>query len=83
MNCPTCDNKDSKVIDSRAVFNTIRRRRECLKCKERYTTREYIMGDPEFIAMKEVGQIINIAITQLEEARNKSYAIARGEINVG
>jgi transcriptional repressor NrdR len=35
MNCPVC-NSDTKVIDSRGV----RRRRECLKCAQRFSTIE-------------------------------------------
>ena len=34
MKCPFCGNIDSKVIDSRpSDNNTIKRRRECEKCK--------------------------------------------------
>ena len=42
MRCPFCPFEESKVIDSRLVTegNEIRRRRECLKCGERWTTFE-------------------------------------------
>lgn len=41
MKCPICDFADSKVIDSRPTDNGgIRRRRECLNCKNRFTTYE-------------------------------------------
>lgn len=42
MYCPFCNTPDSKVIDSRLVGdgNQIRRRRECIGCKERFTTYE-------------------------------------------
>lgn len=41
MKCPYCDNK-TQVIDSRnnATDDVVRRRRECLKCKRRFTTHE-------------------------------------------
>ena len=42
MNCPYCDHKDSKVTDKRESPEGIRRRRECLKCKKRFTTYEKI-----------------------------------------
>lgn len=44
MNCPFCHNPDSKVIDSRELQEgeMIRRRRECEKCAERFTTYERI-----------------------------------------
>lgn len=42
MHCPFCSATETKVIDSRLVGegNQIRRRRECLECKERFTTYE-------------------------------------------
>jgi transcriptional repressor NrdR len=42
MHCPFCSDEDTKVIDSRLVAdgNQVRRRRECLGCRERYTTYE-------------------------------------------
>ncbi len=44
MKCPKCLFEDTKVIDSREVDEkkAIRRRRECLKCKHRYTTYEKV-----------------------------------------
>jgi transcriptional repressor NrdR len=42
MYCPFCNANDTKVTDSRLIRenNQIRRRRECLDCKERFTTYE-------------------------------------------
>ena len=42
MRCPYCGFAESKVIDSRPTeeSNSIRRRRECLKCQKRFTTYE-------------------------------------------
>lgn len=42
MHCPFCATDDTKVIDSRLVAegDQVRRRRECLSCKERFTTYE-------------------------------------------
>ncbi len=42
MHCPFCDAADTKVIDSRLANegNSVRRRRECLTCSERFTTFE-------------------------------------------
>ncbi len=42
MKCPFCADPDTKVIDSRLIGegNQIRRRRECIKCSERFTTYE-------------------------------------------
>ncbi len=42
MQCPYCDNEDTRVIDSRLSEgkDAIRRRRECLTCEKRFTTYE-------------------------------------------
>lgn len=42
MHCPFCGAADSKVIDSRLVADgsQVRRRRECVECRERFTTFE-------------------------------------------
>ena len=42
MKCPYCDNLESKVLDSRLSkeMDTMRRRRECLKCGKRFSTAE-------------------------------------------
>ncbi len=42
MRCPFCGVNDTRVIDSRLASDgsQVRRRRECSKCKERYTTFE-------------------------------------------
>ncbi len=44
MKCPFCSHTEDKVIDSRSSNEgkSVRRRRECLKCKKRFTTYEYI-----------------------------------------
>ena len=44
MKCPFCENPDSKVIDSRLSNegDMIRRRRECEKCNQRFTTYERV-----------------------------------------
>ena len=40
MKCVYCGNKSTKVVDKRDVESSTRRRRECLKCKKRFTTYE-------------------------------------------
>ena len=44
MKCPFCNYQDTKVIDSRDTNEnkSIRRRRECEKCKARFSTYEHI-----------------------------------------
>ena len=42
MKCPSCHHQDTKVLDSRVTSDglVIRRRRECLKCGFRFSTKE-------------------------------------------
>lgn len=44
MKCPFCQSDNDRVIDSRSSQDgfAIRRRRECLSCKRRYTTYERV-----------------------------------------
>ena len=42
MQCPYCGHADSRVVDTRTTSDGIRRRRECLSCKKRFTTYEQI-----------------------------------------
>ncbi len=48
MRCPFCGTPDSKVIDSRSKSDgkVVRRRRECIACKRRFTTKEYVEENP-------------------------------------
>ncbi len=42
MQCPYCGHPDSRVVDTRATGESIRRRRECQSCHKRFTTYEQI-----------------------------------------
>ncbi|MDR1300250.1 MAG: transcriptional regulator NrdR [Candidatus Nomurabacteria bacterium] len=42
MHCPKCGCKDSKVVESRDTGEAVRRRRQCLKCRHRYSTYERV-----------------------------------------
>ncbi len=55
MKCPYCEHSESKVIDSRESKNglRIRRRRECLACKKRFTTYEKVEEIPYMIIKKD------------------------------
>lgn len=55
MICPFCDHFDNKVIDSRAARDgeVIRRRRECLSCKRRFTTYERIEANLPVVVKKD------------------------------
>ena len=54
MLCPFCECKESKVLDSRHIDATsIRRRRECEKCRKRFTTYEKIELIPVMVIKKD------------------------------
>lgn len=55
MRCPFCGFLESKVIDSRESKNgiAIRRRRECLSCKRRFTTYEKLEEIPYMVVKKD------------------------------
>ncbi len=57
MKCPFCGSIEDKVIDSRAGKDgdVIRRRRECLKCGERFTSYERV-EDPLPMVVKKDGR---------------------------
>jgi transcriptional repressor NrdR len=53
MRCPRCQHEDTKVIDSRTSGDSIRRRRECLECGERFTTHERLEQRVPWIVKKD------------------------------
>ncbi|MCR4410367.1 MAG: transcriptional regulator NrdR [Candidatus Saccharicenans sp.] len=55
MRCPYCGFLESKVIDSRESQKgmSIRRRRECLSCKKRFTTYERLEQLPYMVVKKD------------------------------
>ncbi len=55
MRCPFCGHDDSKVIDSRPTDEgvAIRRRRECIKCTQRFTTYEKVESLPIVVIKKD------------------------------
>ena len=56
MKCPYCGNMGDKVVDSRESKegDVIRRRRQCLGCGKRFTSRERI-EDIEYRVVKKDG----------------------------
>lgn len=54
MRCPFCNAEDTRVIDSRPTEDfSIRRRRECDNCHNRFTTYEKIEQTPIFVIKKD------------------------------
>ena len=55
MQCPTCQNTDSRVLESRSADSgkSVRRRRECLNCSFRFTTYERVETMPISVIKKD------------------------------
>ncbi len=55
MTCPFCGNKQDRVVDSRESRegDAIRRRRQCLKCRRRFTSYERIDEVPYMVVKKD------------------------------
>jgi len=72
MDCPYCSNTTSRVTDKRASPEGIRRRRECHKCKKRFTTYEkYAKND--FYVIKKNNRREKFLREKLEEGINKAF----------
>ena len=54
MKCPFCGDQESKVVDSRHSDDgqSIRRRRECMKCQRRFTTYEIVESLPIIVVKR-------------------------------
>lgn len=91
MFCPFCHAEDTKVVDSRLTDTgeRIRRRRECLKCLERFTTlEEAVLAYPR--VMKRDGRRVEFdekklrhgLLKALDKRRVSSDAIDQALLNI-
>lgn len=53
MKCPHCGYGDSRVLDSRDVGDSVRRRRQCISCNNRFTTYERIQKSGLYVIKKD------------------------------
>lgn len=53
MRCPFCSEAQSRVTDSRVAEDGIRRRRECLSCRRRFTTYERVQAGPLLVSKRD------------------------------
>ena len=72
MDCPYCSNNALKVTDKRESPDGIRRRRECLKCKKRFTTYEKIVRN-DFNVIKKDGSREKFSREKLEKGIDKAF----------
>lgn len=68
MNCPRCEHNDTSVLDSRETDGNkaVRRRRECNKCNNRFTTFERVETS-KFLVVKKDGTRENYDRSKLEK----------------
>ena len=82
MDCPYCSHTNLKVTDKRNSPQGIRRRRECLKCKKRFTTYEKVERS-DFYVIKKDGQRDKFNREKLESGIEKAFEkrpVARDKI---
>jgi transcriptional repressor NrdR len=53
LTCPSCRKSETRVVDSRDDESVVRRRRECLACKHRFTTYERMEAPRLFVVKKD------------------------------
>lgn len=53
LTCPTCRKSETRVVDSRDDESVVRRRRECLGCKYRFTTYERMEAPRQYVVKKD------------------------------
>ncbi len=76
MYCPFCS-EETKVLESRIIDNSVRRRRECLDCRNRFTTYETAVfkftvikkdGREEPFASEKIRNSLQKACSRMEES---------------
>jgi transcriptional repressor NrdR len=72
MECPYCSHPASKVTDKRKSPDGVRRRRECLKCRKRFTTHERVSRE-DFYVIKKDGRRERFSRDKLERGIEKAF----------
>lgn len=72
MTCPSCGG-DTKVIDSRSHEDSVYRRRECLVCKERFSTTE--------IDMQMYEKLASVSLLTIQEKVNEAMEQIKNNVN--
>lgn len=78
MYCPFCSKTDTKVLESRLLNDSIRRRRECLSCVNRFTT--YEKAKIHFKVIKRDGKEQEFDLKKIETSINKACGKIQPEI---
>ena len=78
MYCPFCSKVDTKVIESRILNESIRRRRECLNCTNRFTT--YETAKIHFKVIKRDGKEQEFDLNKIEKSISKACGKIQPEV---
>lgn len=75
MKCPYCSHSETRVTNKRPLGNDegIRRRRECLKCKKRFTTHENIARENDLYIIKKDKRREKFDREKLEKGVEKAF----------
>jgi transcriptional repressor NrdR len=77
MYCPFCNNEETKVLESRILDTSLRRRRECHKCTNRFTTYEKAVFN--LTVLKKSGKIEPFNLQKLTSSIHKACGKAEPE----
>lgn len=72
MTCPHCGG-DTKVIGSRPQVDSVHRRRECLTCKERFSTTE--------IDLQMYDKLVSEFLDTIQEKVNETMERIKNDVN--
>ncbi|MBT4150464.1 transcriptional repressor NrdR [Candidatus Woesearchaeota archaeon] len=78
MYCLFCNNNDTKVLESRIVDDTLRRRRECLSCNNRFTT--YERAEFNLKVQKKDGRIQEFDLEKIERSIKPAYGKVESQL---
>lgn len=78
MYCPFCTNAETRVLESRLVEQGMRRRRECEKCENRFTT--YERATFHFSVIKKDGREEPFAVEKIYTGVLKACGKAESEL---
>jgi transcriptional repressor NrdR len=75
MKCPSCGQRESRVLDSRPVDedSSIKRRRECVACGRRFTTYEVVDTVPIAVVKRSGNREFAKAEVSLRQAVESYY----------
>ena len=72
MRCHYCAHPQTRVTNKRDIVHEVRRRRECLKCKKRFTTYEKVELS-DFYVIKKDGRREKFSVQKLSQGVERAF----------